>query len=670
MSNFSRQPSSGWLSDHPLAAEYDWDANHPLTPDRLAQLSNRKVWWRCSRNREHTWEATPNNRIGRRSGCPDCRGTRVSDANRLSLNCPDESLLGQWDVEKNAPLTPADVSIGSNRKVAWVCPQATDHQWTASVGQRVSGRGCPFCAGHRVSSTNRLSTLRPDIASQLDAERSGISADDLSVGSNHIVWWNCPSDPGHAPWLAPVLRRTGGHKGGGAGCPSCHLVHTSAQELRLKAELSQVLPIDPRRSHVPNTKGRLEKVDMVAEDVACGLRLVLEFDGLWWHKSGSSPKRDADKARRLQQAGWTVVRIREEGLPELHGTPVVVVEVNAEPEDAAEMVLHHLSQLGIVTSDEVDGYLSADPPCASELAEQWIFNQLGERALGEDRRGHEDAWERMYLALRAFESDSGHCRVPADMLVEGVSLERWVYKQRHKSRQGKLSLARAKRLEEIPSWSFDSVHEADFRNGYDRYMAWLERRSYPGHTIDGSRESRAATIWASNLRIRRRKLQARGEDLPDAHISAMAAIPGWSWAPSTDTFNAKISLLQEYLSEHQWSIADIRQRDQWGEHRIGAWINAWRTRRDQLTPEQQLGLEAIPGWTWNRHSDAWETNFASLAAFAAEHGHIRPRLDAANDEERVLARWKRNNKSRLSGQTNERAQRLRKFLAEYDEELP
>lgn len=56
-----------------------------------------------------------------------------------------DALLRSWDVEKNAPLTPADVSYGSRKKLWWRC--AAGHEWLAAVYTRTGGSGCPVCAG-------------------------------------------------------------------------------------------------------------------------------------------------------------------------------------------------------------------------------------------------------------------------------------------------------------------------------------------------------------------------------------------------------------------------------------------------------------------------------------------------------------------------------------------
>ncbi|MFI5706336.1 zinc-ribbon domain-containing protein [Kribbella sp. NPDC051620] len=63
----------GWLSDHPLVADFDSAANHPLTPQEVAQQSNTKVHRVCGSG--HRWPASPDNRVSMGSGCPDCGGT-------------------------------------------------------------------------------------------------------------------------------------------------------------------------------------------------------------------------------------------------------------------------------------------------------------------------------------------------------------------------------------------------------------------------------------------------------------------------------------------------------------------------------------------------------------------------------------------------------------------
>ena len=53
-------------------------------------------------------------------------------------------LVSEWS-EKNLPLTPDDITFGSNKKVWW--KGACGHEWKTSVKARSNGEKCPICSG-------------------------------------------------------------------------------------------------------------------------------------------------------------------------------------------------------------------------------------------------------------------------------------------------------------------------------------------------------------------------------------------------------------------------------------------------------------------------------------------------------------------------------------------
>ena len=53
-----------------IAAEWNYERNGAVTPERVIYKSSTKYWWRCPRNPAHEWEASPNDR--HRFGCPFC----------------------------------------------------------------------------------------------------------------------------------------------------------------------------------------------------------------------------------------------------------------------------------------------------------------------------------------------------------------------------------------------------------------------------------------------------------------------------------------------------------------------------------------------------------------------------------------------------------------------
>ena len=142
-----------------LEPEWHPIRNGDLMPDDITVASGRKVWWVCGKGHEYEAAVASRTQVG--SGCPYCAGKRVSDANRLSALYPDISR--EWHPTKNGKLTPDDVSYGSNKSRWWICREG--HEWETVVCYRtIDGTGCPYCAGKRVTNSNRLSTLYPEVA--------------------------------------------------------------------------------------------------------------------------------------------------------------------------------------------------------------------------------------------------------------------------------------------------------------------------------------------------------------------------------------------------------------------------------------------------------------------------------------------------------------------------
>ena len=231
--------------------------NGDLTPAGVHYGSNKKVWWRCDKDRDHEWEATPNHRTSGK-GCPFCAGRSVADSNRLSTRYPQ--LVPEWHPTKNEDLTADDVTEGSNRKVWWLCENS--HAWDAVVASRAAGGcGCPYCSGRRVSDANRLSIKFPDVAKEWHPTENGdLTPYDVAIASNRKVWWICKE--GHK-WEAVIPSRTLG----GSGCPYCGgLLVSDANRLSIK------FPGLVKEWH-PTKNGKL-----TPDDVSYG-----SVRKAWWH---------------------------------------------------------------------------------------------------------------------------------------------------------------------------------------------------------------------------------------------------------------------------------------------------------------------------------------------------------------------------------------------------
>lgn len=245
-----------------LLAEWDYDKN-VMSPSTITPNSSTKVWWKCSVC-GYTWRTSVSHRTIRRSGCPACKNKVATNTNSVKSVRPDllnywdyeknidisvdnrrrgngcpicsghQLLIGyndlatthpqlcqEWDPTKNGDLTPQKITKGSHKKVWWICPKG--HEYSATVSNRVLGRGCPICSlEKRSAARNRNRILRqgslaqthPDLAAEWNYELNGdLRPDDVTKGSSRKVWWTCPK--GHT-YQSTIANRVSGRK-----CPVC-----------------------------------------------------------------------------------------------------------------------------------------------------------------------------------------------------------------------------------------------------------------------------------------------------------------------------------------------------------------------------------------------------------------------------------------------------------------
>ena len=141
------------------------------------------------------------------TGCPYCTGRKVTPKQGGFVK-QFPLLTAEWDVEKNTPLTPQDVTTGSHKLILWRCPKG--HSWRAAVYSRTTlGTGCPVCTGRQaLAGENDLATLYPDIAAQWDEEKNGVlHPNNVTAGSNRRVWWQCEKGHSYRAIIAQRVQR-------------------------------------------------------------------------------------------------------------------------------------------------------------------------------------------------------------------------------------------------------------------------------------------------------------------------------------------------------------------------------------------------------------------------------------------------------------------------------
>lgn len=120
-------------------------------------------------------------------------------------------LISEWS-DRNYPLTPDNITFGSNKIVWW--KGSCGHEWKASVKSRSSGEKCPICSGKRVvEGINDLANLKPELVKEW-SDKNTLKPTEVTVGSHKRIIWKCKL--GHE-WEATVKSRTLN----GTGCPYC-----------------------------------------------------------------------------------------------------------------------------------------------------------------------------------------------------------------------------------------------------------------------------------------------------------------------------------------------------------------------------------------------------------------------------------------------------------------
>lgn len=203
------------LDDNPeVSSSWDYNKNSPFKPENFAPSSNIIVWWICSENHRHSWEAQINSR-NKGHGCPYCSGNSLTKEKSLAYVAPH--LAKEWNYSKNKE-RPGKVFAHSNIPCFWDCP-ACKSTYDKNPNDRIAGENCPYCAGKRVNETNSLRFSHPSLAKEWHPRKNGVlTPDNVTSGSHELIFWICERD--HIYKSAIYGRALDGK-----GCLTCYKNH-------------------------------------------------------------------------------------------------------------------------------------------------------------------------------------------------------------------------------------------------------------------------------------------------------------------------------------------------------------------------------------------------------------------------------------------------------------
>lgn len=195
-----------------LAAQWDYEKNHPLTPSEVFPTINKAIWWKCPNGAHPSWLS----KSRKSEKCPVCLNqTLLTGFNDVASRDPE--LAAEWHPTLNGERRPEFTLSGGRQKVWWLCAQG--HHWEAGIYSRAKN-GCPFCGFKRLwPGFNDLATVNPGLAAEWHPSKNGkLTARDLMSSVSTIVWWLCPA--GHDYQASPNGRSRVGPNGR-RGCNVC-----------------------------------------------------------------------------------------------------------------------------------------------------------------------------------------------------------------------------------------------------------------------------------------------------------------------------------------------------------------------------------------------------------------------------------------------------------------
>ncbi|MGO9206546.1 MAG: Helicase associated domain protein [Candidatus Limnocylindrales bacterium] len=138
--------------------------------------------------------------------------------------------------------------------------------------------------------------------------------------------------------------------------------------------------------------------------------------------------------------------------------------------------------------------------------------------------------------------------------------------------------------------------------------------------------------------VAHRREAHRAGALARDRVTALEALPGWSWDPIEADWQAGITALRAFATRegHCRPARGYRERGV----DLGAWITNRRSdhRRKSLAPDREATLESLPGWSWDPRTADWYRDLAGLRVFAKREGHARVPGDHVEDGSR-LGQW-------------------------------
>ena len=228
--------------------------------------------------------------------------------------------------------------------------------------------------------------------------------------------------------------------------------------------------------------------------------------------------------------------------------------------------------------------LSDEHRSALETVPGWAWNRF------------DAAWKESFDRLQQWADTHGDVKIPRGYRTStGFEFGQWPAIQRREYRAGTLAPERIALLEALPGWSWNPARDS-WDTGYDHLEEFLaETGSASPAQNDVTPDGYRLGYWVAS----QRRAYILGRLSPE-RISALEAVPGWTWNAREAKWWAGFAELKRFGATFGHLQVSQNYRTPGGGDRLGCWVSNQRVakRAGQLSAERVAALEALSGWTW------------------------------------------------------------------------
>ena len=236
----------------------------------------------------------------------------------------------------------------------------------------------------------------------------------------------------------------------------------------------------------------------------------------------------------------------------------------------------------------------------------------------------ESQWEHGFEQLKAYVAEHGAANPKLGYATaSGFNLGTWVTTQRSKCDDPK----QRARLEALTGWTWHTF-DSKWEQAYKALLTYVAE--------SGSASPPTDYVTADGFRLGRWVDKQRHNCKDSDRQNRLETMPGWTWGPTADRWEASFRALREYVDQFGTALPPKEYVNQ-NNYALGAWVV--KQRRNCSKPERRERLQALPGWSWNTREAKWEEGFEALSAYTKQHGAARPLQTFVTDSGYKLGQW-------------------------------